>query len=1089
MKKLFVLLSLALAFWAPEAMAQARTVTGRVTAAETGAPIPGVSVSVPGTSIGTLTDAEGRFTLQVPADATTLSFRALSYGSRDVQITGTELNVTLESQAVALEGVVVTALGLQRQARTLGVAAEQVAGEALAPSVPNIVANLSGKAAGVHITTASTPGGSSRIVIRGENSLLGNNQPLWIVDGIPVDNFSVGRQGTQTDQGGYDYGNAVQDIPPDAIESITILKGPNAAALYGSRAANGAVIVTTKKGQNITGGAEISVSQTVTWEDELRLPDYQNEYGQGFVGAFAYKNGEGGGLFDEVDESWGPPLDQGLMIPQFNSPVTGVDENGEPILQPLPWVSHPDNVDDYFEVGRTMATNVSVAAATDRMHGRFGASRLDQNGMVPGFSLERNALTFAGGLDATDRLNVSSSIQYIEQDGNNRPGVGYDENNPMQQFIWFGRQVDIRDLRRNYDKLRGPDEAQAGRPYSWNYSFHPNPYYLQLVNRNFDSRDRLIGQISVNYEFTDWLSGLVRTSTDWYQDERKKTYAEDNFGGLYTTNPLTAAREEVQPSGAFADWDIGFQEVNTDFLLTANPQLGLPFSTTFTFGGNRRDQSRSHNYVWVSELATPGIFNVSNAAVTPQPYVREFRKRVNSLYGQAEFGYNDYLFLTLTGRNDWSSTLPEQNNSYFYPSVSGSLIFSDVIPALQSSSFLNYGKLRASWARVGNDTDPYQLRNVYLADEVYNGNPSFTVGDEQLNPDLKPEITESVELGTELAFLDNRLGLDLTVYREQTRDQIMPVNISPTTGFESRWLNAGTVENKGIEVLLRGALIETDRFSWESAVTWAKNKSTVKELAEGVDGLEISLGDFWGVSLFARKGEPYGQLMGRKYARNPDGRIIVSDNGLPTRTGAPEVIGNINPDWRGSWANDFTIGGVRIHSLLDTKWGGDIYSVTRMFGLYAGILSETVGRGRCVYEEEIADLAPGTSHYPICDENTGIIVDGVRRVVNGSDTTWVENDIPISGPDFYTYGSYLVHEYNVLDASYMKLRELSVSFDVPERYTDAVGISGMQISLIGRNLWLWTPSENRHIDPETSNEASNVQGFEYGQMPTPRSIG
>ena len=674
----------------------------------------------------------------------------------------------------------------------------------------------------------------------------------------------------------------------------------------------------------------------------------------------------------------------------------------------------------------------------------------------------------------------------MTHEGANRPAQGYDPNNPMNQLgVWFGRQIDTDALREHYLDRYPAGHPAEGSLMNWQRHYWNNPYHHQLANSNNDTRDRLIGQVSTSYRATSWLSAMARTSIDWYTDTRLRAWAEDNCCGTYTTNPLTGTRDVVQADGAFGNWDIGFKEINTDFLVSANPDLGLPVTTTLSVGGNRRDWERTHNYVWVGDLATPGIFNVSNAASTPEQYVRRFEKRVNSLYGQAELGYNNYAFLTFTGRNDWSSTLPEANRSFFYPSVSGSLVFSDAIASLRQSNALTYGKLRASWARVGSDTDPYQLRNVYttVGVEIWDGNPSFTVPGALLNADLKPEITESIEMGLELAFLGDRLGLDLTYYTEETRDQIMPVSISATTGFTSRWLNAGTISNKGWEAMVTVVPYQSSNIRWQSSFTWSKNESTVEELAPGVTGLEISEGDFWGATIFAREGEPYGQIVGRAYDRAPDGRIRTSAGGLPTRTADLRVIGNFNPDWRAGWQNQIRFGDFSLSSLVDVKHGGDLYSVTKMWGTYTGVLAETAGKGRCNMDE--VDGSP----YPICDAETGIIFPGARRVVTGTDTTWVENNVPVDGNTLGLYNNYLIHEANIIDAGFIKLREMTLSYEIPTSLTDRAGIDGLSLSLIGRNLGLWTPDSNPHVDPETSSEASNVQGYEYGQTPPARSIG
>lgn len=1070
MKKLFVLFSLVLALWAPEAAAQARTITGQVTAEETGQPISGVAVTVPGTSVGTLTDASGRFSLEVPANASVLSFRSLAYGTREVEITGTTMNVTLESQAVALEGVTVTALGIERQNRALGVAAQQVEAEELNRAETNIVNSLQGKVAGVSITNAGTQGGSSRMVIRGASSLTGNNQPLWIVDGVPVDNYSGFVRGSG--YGSIDYGNAVQDINPDNIESITVLKGANAAALYGSRASGGAVIVTTKKGTNAANGL-ITASQQVTFEDPLRMPDWQNSYGQGYNGQFRYVDGEGGGLFDHYDESWGPPLD-GRLIEQFNSPVV----NG--VRQPTPWVAHPNNIDQYFETGRTLQTNASFAASSEQANVRLSLSRTNQDGIMPGFSLGRTTVGLNGGINLSSRLSATGSAQYIGSDGAGRPGIGYGETNPMIQFIWFGRQVDMNDLKRNYDALRPEGDSQEGRPYSWNYSYHPNPYFLQLVNGNRDQRDRLIGNVTLNYEFAPWLTAAVRTGTDWYQDDRKTMYAEGNWG-VTNVSPITGLDEIVGDRGAFGLYQIGFQETNTDFLLSASRDLTDAISLNANVGGNRRDFRRQTNYVWVAGLSAPGIYSTENAAETPDPFDYLSRKRVNSLYGQAEFGYNDFFFLTLTGRNDWSSTLPEENNSYFYPSVSGSFILTDAFPSLQSN-FLPYAKLRASWARVGSDADPYQLVNTYLANPAFDGFPRFEVDNSIKNASLKPESTESWEVGTELGLVDNRLGIDLTYYHEVTSDQILPVDISRASGYSRTVQNAGSVRNRGVELALNTTPVLTPDFRWESTITWAKNDNEVLELVEGLETL--TLGNFWYGSIQARPGQPYGSIVGTSYVRDSQGRIVVNASGAPIRNVNQSVLGNYNPDWTGGWANSFTYKGLNLSVLIDTKQGGEIYSVTNQWGTYAGVLAETA-KGRCV-------PAGGTpvEGMPTCSRENAIVVPNSVRVTATGDTVPNVGDdaLFIDSQSYWgSSGVYAVTETNVFDASYVKLRDVTLTYDVPRSFAERLRLSGLQLGVTGRNLALWT--DTPHIDPETAFDASNVQGLEFGQIPTARSIG
>jgi TonB-linked SusC/RagA family outer membrane protein len=975
-------------------------------------------------------------------------------------------NFQLGAQSVALEGLVVTALGITREERAIPQAVTQLSGEELSRVETNVVNTLAGKVSGVQITNAGPQGGSSRVVIRGANSLTGNNQPLFVVDGVPIDNSGPRLYG----YGGRDYGNAAQDIDPANIESLTVLKGPNAAALYGTRAANGAIIITTRSGASARSGGQVTVSQQLTTEDALRLPEYQNAYGQGLNGKFEYVDGNGGGTFDDYDESWGPALD-GRMVPQYNSPLV----NGE--RQATPWVPQPDNVSNFFEQGLTSNTNASFAASSDRANVRLSLSYLDQNGIVPGNEMDVTTLGLNGGLNVSSRMSLNTSLQFIGRDGQNRPGVGYAESNPMTQFVWFGRQVDTDDLERNYRRMRPADDTQAGMPYSWNYSYHPNPYFLQLTNSNNDTRDRLIGNVALNYKFNDWLSGLVRGGTDWYQDDRREEFAAGNYG-ISSVDPLDAADLSVGNRGAFGQYQQSFQETNADFLLTATPQVTDRLSLTASFGGNRRFVRRQENYTWVGELGTPGTYSVANAAVTPKTsdYLR--RKQTNSLYGQAEFGYDDYLFLTFTGRNDWSSSLPEANRSYFYPSISGALVFTDAVPSLDMGGMLSYGKLRASWARVGNDASEYQLQDVYTAGTQFGSYPTFTVPAAIRNPDLRPESTDAFEVGTDLRFARNRVNLDLTYYQKTTSDQIVQVPMSRATGWAGAVINAGTVRNRGVEAGLTVIPVQrpNNGFRWESTLTFGKNDNRVVELLDGVETLD--LGTFWGLTVQAREGEPYGQLVGNGYLRDSQGRIMVSSTGRPQMDPNVRVLGNYNPDWTGGWSNTLGYRGVSLNFLLDTKQGGEIYSVSQQWGTYAGVLAMTA-EGRCRFTASYA------ADLPACGPGTGILIPN-SAYVNAAGDTVANTDKYISSQRYWK-DLYPIHEAHVVDASFVKLREVTLGYDVPQRFSRRMGVSRMNIALTGRNLALWTETPN--IDPETAFDASNVQGLEFGQTPSARSIG
>ena len=1033
----------------PVAAQQGGAVQGTVVDASTGRGLPGVQVAVGGTNIQGVTNAEGAYRLTgVPAGTRVVTATRVGYGTGTQTVnvaTGATAaaNFRLNAAAVELEGLVVTALGITERQRAIGTAVQKVDGEALAEArETNIVNALSGKVAGVTVTNAGPQGGSSRIVIRGASSIAGNNQPLFVVDGVPIDNSfpTNGLNRASPDRvgyGGFDYGNAAQDINPNDIESISILKGPNAAALYGSRAGNGAIIITTKSGKNARGGLGITATSNVTFDTPLRIPDYQNEFGQGAGGNFSFVNGRGGGLNDGVDESWGPRLD-GRLIPQFNSPIV----NG--VRQPTPWVANPNNVRDFFETGRTMTNNVALTGNSEKANVRLSVTHMDQNGMYPGFEQEMLTTMLNGGAQLTSKLSADANMQYITREGIGRPGTGYSGTNPMQQFIWFGRQVDINALRDRRDA--------AGKHFNWNYNYHNNPYWLAFENVNTDERDRFIGSGSVNYQFTDWLSASARAGTDWYRDFRKRTYAQGSISLRAEPERLTFGR------GGFFEDLVYNEQTQAQVLVSANRDLTSALGLTVNVGASRNDREYRFNNEGTNDLVIPGVYNVSNSAI--KPYVTAFaeERRINSVYGSAQFAFNDYLYLDVTGRNDWSSTLPDGNNSYFYPSVSTSFIFTDAFAAAMPSA-ISYGKLRASWARVGSDTDPYRTAAIYTqpSSGLFGSVPRFTTFNTIPNPTLRPEETTSWELGTEMRFAQDRVGLDFTYYDQATRDQILAVAVSPATGFTHKVLNAGEITNRGVELQLSAIPVRMNNgFEWSTTLNFARNRNEVTELVDGIEAISLNGLGYWDLTVEARVGEPYGALYGFPLLRNDRGELILN-NGLPQASSEKTVLGNYNPDWTLGFSNSLRFGPAEFSFLIDHKQGGDIFSVTHMFGRYAGVLEETL-EGR----------------------EGGLIIPGVNA--DGTpNTTSVSAEA--YGHSFY----YARHEPNIFDATYTKLREVKLGYSVPGSLSRRMGVSGLDISVVGRNLFLWT--DVPHIDPETAFSAGNAQGLEAMQLPSARSIG
>jgi TonB-linked SusC/RagA family outer membrane protein len=1017
--------------------AQESRVTGQVTAEDSGQPLAGVQIMVKGTAVGTLTDGNGNYAIRVPEGSNALVFAYLGYRTIERDIEGPTLNVAMTQEAIGVEGITVTALGIEREKRSLGYSVQDVGGEELTEAREvNLVNSLAGRVSGLQVRATGNEGGSSRVLIRGSNSLTGNNEPLFVVDGMPIDNSAPENDGYggysfDFSTGGVDYGNAAMDLNPNDIESISVLKGANAAALYGSRAANGAIVITTKKGRRQALG--ITASTNWMFSTPLKLPDYQNQYGQGSGGEFEYVDGAGGGVNDGVDESWGPPLDQGLCVPQWFSEPGQCD----------PWVSHPDNIDNFFGTGVTATQNVAFTAASEQAHARLSVTRMDLDGMVPGLDLARTSVLLSGGVQLTDRLSAEATVDYILSEGENRPGTGYDGYNPMLQFIWFGRQNDMSMLRSRYDEF-----FANGNPVNWNSNYHDNPYWITLINTNDDQRNRVIGNATVSYQLTDWLTTSLRSGTDWYRDYAQRDY-------------------EVQsvdfPDGRFARNELFRRETNTALSLSAVRDLTPDINLQFDLGGNIRNYEASHTYTDVPLLAVPGVFTLDNAAATPDidELIRE--KQTRSVYGSANFDYRNFFFVGVTGRNDWSSTLPEENNSYFYPSVSTSLIFTDAFD--MGSDLLTYGKLRASWARVGADTDPYQLAAVYASEQQWGSTPIYTVPAELPNALLKPEETESFEVGTELGFLNQRLGLDFTYYNQVTRDQIISADISAASGFTTQVVNAGAIRNQGVELLLNATPIETGGFRWQVTANYAKNDNEVESLLPGVENLVIGNAgrdDYWGVRVQARVGEPYGQLVGEGYKRDAQGRILVDDDGFPLEADTLLVLGNYNPDWTGGITNTFSYRGVDFSFQFDTQQGGDIFSVTNMFGNFAGVLDTSL-EGR---------------ENGYCDP--GVLVDGIVESTGEANTNRV-------CPEDYFFDLYFMDEPHVYDASFVKLREVKLGFNVPESVRRYVPVSSARLTLVGRNLWLGT--DTPHIDPETAFDTSNRQGFEFGQLPTPRSFG
>ncbi len=1035
-----------------------RTVVGTVKG-DDGEALIGATVAVKGTSTGARTDVEGRYSVQVPAGSNVLVFSYTGYQSQEITLGASNVVDAVLAGGLQLGETVVTALGVTRAEKSLAYAVQQVDGDQLTQARDaNVVNQLSGKIAGVNVVSSSgNVGASSRVVIRGNTSITGDNQPLFVVNGIPMDNRSQGSGNTQF--GGVDFGNAIQDINPDDIASITVLKGPNASALYGARGANGVILITTKSGKGATKGLGISYTGDIGFSTPFRLPTYQNKFGQGVGFQFSYVDGAGGGLWDGVDESWGPSFDPAInQADGIDNDGDGqVDEAGEGELidqftgAQQPWVARPDNIRNAFDTGINLTNSVAITAGGDKSHARFSFTNLNQKGMVPNTDLNRNTFNLGFGIAMSDKLSLDGNVTYTSTRSDNRPGIGYDGDNILQQSIWAGRQVDWEYLRANRDVI----DPTNGNRVNWNHNYQNNPFFTLYYNTKPQRRDRTNGYVSVTYKLLPWLRVMGRTGTDFYTDAREIRF--DQTSNTY-------------PNGYYQTLDYTFQETNSDILFTADKYFSDAFSLNATVGAVRRDGRFSGNEQTANALVVPGLFNFSNAdgAINVNQFVNKLR--VNSVLGSVSLGFWNFLYLDASARNDWSSTLPAANRSYFYPAFNASVVISEkvTIPGI------NYLKVRGGYAEAGKDTEPYRLLPTYAPNNPWGGVPSFTIPGSLPNNNLKPERAQSIEAGVEIQALNNRVRLDVTYYNTDNIDQIIPLNVSSTTGFTSRFANAGTINNNGVEIQLGLTPVKTTNFRWDIDFNWAKNNSEVKDLPDGVT--EITLNTNWGVRLVAREGEPYGTLVGRRIKRAPDGQMIVSaTTGLPIYDA--DATGNINnfnlgtitPDWVGGVRNTFTWKGLSISALLDMRQGSDIFSMTYIFGRYAGVLEESL-EGRNTLDE----IQNGYNYGGVIDNGDGTY----------SPNT-VKNDAETWNAFFYSRR----HDRGVFDASFIKLREVNIGYDFPKAWFANSFIGGLRLSAYGRNLAL-LKSNVPHIDPETAFDPSNaMQGIEFGQLPSARTMG
>ena len=1059
------------------------TVTGTVTGANDGQALPGVTVSVKGfANAGTITDASGNYSLRVPEGGTTLVYSFIGMKMQSVSIGGQAvINVQLESEDIQMDDIVVTALGVSREKKSLGYSTQEIGGDQVSEvKADNFVNTMSGKVSGVQIKVNGNFGGSTNVIIRGSTSLTGNNQALFVVDGVPMDNTNTNGDAQQNGGSGYDYGSPISDINADDIESINVLKGAAATALYGSRAANGAIIITTKKG-SINGSSPIGVTFNSSYGigviDESTFASYQTEYGAGYgpyygddyAGLYDYADIDGDGTNDYFvptteDASFGEKFDETLLVYQWNA----FDPASPSFGEATPWVNAENGPSTFFETAHTIKNSIAVDGATEKASFRLSYTNLDQTGIFPNSSLGRNNVNLNAMYKPTDKLTVSASANYVNTNTTGRNSTGY-SNNIISSFRqWWQVNVDVKELEDIYNS--------TGRNVTWNMNdpeggdlapiYWDNFYFNRYENVQSDERNRLIGNFAVDYKITDDLSIVGRASVDYYS-----TLQEERLAVGSIARSFGVGRPSV--GSGYSRYNNDFRENNYDLMMNYSKNFG-DFSFAGLVGGNMRQNSLNSIYASTNGgLVVPELYSLSNSVNSVlAPIEVQEKTAVNGVYGRLSLGYNDFLYVEGTLRGDKSSTLPIDNSIYYYPSIASSFVFSKLV----NVTWLQFGKFRVNYAEVGNDAPFASVLDVYAKPSPFGSTTLFSVPSTKNNNLLKPERTKSFETGLEMMFFEKRFGFDLAYYKTNTIDQIIPVSVSRATGYSAKYLNSGEIENSGIELALKGTPVQTNDFNWNVTLNWSKNTNEVKSLFKnpetGEEVTNLVLGDFQGgITINATVGESYGTIQGTDYTYDDAGNKIVGSNGYYVKTSTSDnVIGNVNPEWNAGLYNSVSYKNFNFGFLLDMQIGGSVFSLDQWYG-----------QGTGLYPESVVTNDLGAPVRNSISDDGGFVLEGVKE--DGS-----VNDIRIAGDRYTAYGwARYPNATYVYDASYLKLREVTLSYNLPASLFANNFISGGTVGFVGSNVWIiW--KNLPYADPEAGLSSGNLQGFQSGVMPTVRNF-
>ncbi|MBK5213048.1 MAG: SusC/RagA family TonB-linked outer membrane protein [Flavobacteriaceae bacterium] len=1043
------------------AFAQEKTISGMV-ADDTGLPLPGVNIIIKGTSTGTQSDFDGNYSITA-ATGQTLVYSYVGFETQEIAVgASNKMNVTMKAGAL-LDEVVVTALGISREKQSLGYSTQQVTGEDIATVKTNNFTNaLSGKVSGLQIRRNNNFGGSTNVVIRGNTSITGNNQALFVVDGVPISNENTNSSAQGQAAGNYyDYGNAAMDINPDDIESINVLKGAAASALYGSRAANGVIMITTKKGSKAKGlGVTLNSNAQVGFVDKSTFADYQTGYGAGYGQYWTFEDIDGDGVDDQVsnyldDASYGPAFDPNLYVFQWDS----FDPASPNYKKRTPWINSKHGAITFFETPVTLTNSISLSNGFDKGSYRMSYTKLDQSGLMPNSQIDRHNFIFSGTFDVSDKMTVSGFANYIKTAALGRNSTGYNDNIVGNMKQWWETNVDLKDQRDIYFATKrnvgwNPGSSVAGTaPIYWD-----NPYWTRYENFQNDSRNRFIGNFDLNYEITDWFNVTGRVATDTYNERQEERRAVGSV-------PADFGVTRGSVDSGYMRREISNTETNYDLMLNFDGNITENISIASVLGANvRRSEYNSLTSSTSGGLLIPGLFSLQNGVNSPpNPSEVAAKTGTDGMYASVSLGFANIFYLDGTYRIDRFSTLPKENAVYKYPSVSGSFVFSKLL----NVNAITFGKLRANYAKVGNGGQFDNLIDTY----DINSDIGTSVNSIAKNKDLKPEETKSYEVGLEMRFANNRLGFDVSYYNANSYNQIIRTPLTAATGFTTKVINAGEIENKGIEVSLTATPFKTDNFSWNLMANWSQNKSKVLDLPKGIDALQ--LGSFQGgVTINAVEGQPFGVIYGTDYKTDENGNHIINPaTGKPLKTPSNTILGDVNPEWLAGITNTFTYKSVSFSFLIDIQKGGSLFSLDQYYGQATGLYVDSD------YINDLGNPVRNTLEDGGGFINPGVLPDGTV------------NTIRVDASEFgqFGYAAYPNSEF-VYDASYVKLRQVSLTYTLPSRYLDNTFMTGLQFSATGSNLWI-IDKNLPYADPEAGLTSGNLQGYVTGSLPTTQDYG